>query len=351
MVVAQPMPAPGEDPRKARRSFVQVRGIEDAAAAAAVHHIELLPGGEWWVNGVRAIPGKEKEAARRAVEAFALALPGATPGPGLRVPLQRSYAAEEVTAVEGVLGEGKAREFGHLLGKATLEVGDVFDLGPRKWIVVGIMKSAGSTFGSEVWGDSALVGDMFGKKVFTSIVVRTKGGDEAEAVAKALGDRNILRGAAFAAQTEPKYYASLGTTNKQFLFAIIFVAIIIAIGGIFGVMNTMFAAVSQRTKDIGVLRILGFARWQILVSFFLESLVIALLGGLIGLGLGSLVHGTSATSIVSRGQGGGKSIVLQLTVDANTIAVAVLFSLVMGALGGLLPSLSAMRQRPLESLR
>ena len=61
-----------------------------------------------------------------------------------------------------------------------------------------------------------------------------------------------------------------------------------AIGGVFGVMNTMFAAISQRTKDIGVLRILGFARWQILVSFFLESLLLALIGGLLGCALGSL---------------------------------------------------------------
>ena len=83
-----------------------------------------------------------------------------------------------------------------------------------------------------------------------------------------------------------------------------------AVGGVFGVMNTMFAAISQRIKDIGVLRILGFARWQILVSFFLESLVLALVGGLLGCALGSLADGWTATSIVCSGQGGGKSVVL-----------------------------------------
>ena len=66
---------------------------------------------------------------------------------------------------------------------------------------------------------------------------------------------------------------------------------IMAVGGVFGVMNTMFAAISNRIKDIGVLRILGYARWQILVSFLLESLVIALLGGLLGCALGSLANG------------------------------------------------------------
>jgi ABC-type antimicrobial peptide transport system permease subunit len=138
---------------------------------------------------------------------------------------------------------------------------------------------------------------------------------------------------------------------RAVFFAIVFVAVVIGIGGIFGVMNTMFAAISQRIKDVGVLRILGFARWQILVSFFLESLAIALLGGLIGCALGSLCHGVTATSIVSGGQGGGKSVILTLTVDASTLAIGLLFTLIMGALGGLLPSFSAMRLRPLEALR
>ncbi len=356
MVIGQPL-GPLQADGKPRRSFVQVRGIEDPQVARAVHLLELLPGGEWWVNGVRTLPGSEKAAAARlAVQAEAVATQLAALNPhrpllSRLLPLPDLRPAAEDTAVEGVLGEGIARELGRARGKDSLVIGDVFDLGPRKWIVVGIIKSAGTTFGSEVWGDSALVGDMFGKKVFTALVVRTKGAAEAEEVAKALGDRNITRGAAFAAQTEPKYYAALGTTNQQFLVAIIFVAVIIGIGGIFGVMNTMFAAVSQRSRDIGVLRIVGFARWQILVSFFLESIGIALAGGLLGLALGALCDGATATSIVSRGQGGGKSVVLQLTVDANVVLWAVLFSLIMGALGGLFPALSAMRQRPLESLR
>ena len=125
-----------------------------------------------------------------------------------------------------------------------------------------------------------------------------------------------------------------------------------AIGGVFGVMNTMFAAISQRTKDIGVLRILGFARWQILVSFFLESLCLALLGGILGCALGSLANGLDATSTVGSSTGGSpKSVALKLIVDANTILAGMAFTLVMGAIGGLIPAWSAMRLRPLESLR
>ncbi len=103
--------------------------------------------------------------------------------------------------------------------------------------------------------------------------------------------------------------------------------------GAFGVMNTMFAAVSQRIKDIGVLRLIGFPRWQILVSFLLESLVIALVGGILGCVLGSFANGLTANSIVS-GQAGGKLIILKLVIGPDTIAVGVLLSLAMGGIGG-----------------
>src|SRR5262249_36990754 len=143
----------------------------------------------------------------------------------------------------------------------------------------------------------------------------------------------------------------LQSTNVVFLIMIGVVTFFLAIGGIFGVMNTMFAAISSRIKDIGVLRILGYARWQILVSFFLESLTIALLGGALGCLIGyGIADGRTATSIVSgAGGGGGKSIILRLVVDANILGGGLLLALFMGILGGVLPSLKAMWVRPLES--
>jgi len=128
------------------------------------------------------------------------------------------------------------------------------------------------------------------------------------------------------------------------------VAIVMALGGVFGVMNTMFAAVNQRTRDIGVLRLMGFDRWQILFSILLESLMIAMIGGAIGCAVGTLADGWTATSIVSGGQGGGKFVVLQLTVTADILGAGMILALIMGALGGILPGLVAMRMRPLEAL-
>jgi ABC-type lipoprotein release transport system permease subunit len=302
-----------------RRRFVQVRGIEDHRVAERVHGMELFPGGQWW-GGAGVDDSKKEENGKGAL------------------PL-----------VQAVLGEGAARVLGADKKKERLEVGETFELGPRKWIVTGIMQSAGSTFGSEIWAKHSIVGPMFGKDQFTCLVARTKDAAASKTLADFLSKEYKP---AVRAEPELEYYAKLSETNRQFSVAIYFVTIIMAIGGVFGVMNTMFAAISQRIKDIGVLRILGFARRQILVSFFLETLTIAVVGGLIGCLIGwFFFDGLTATSIVSAGQGGGKTVVLKLVVDAQVLAVGVLFTLIMGALGGLVPSLSAMRLRPLESLR
>ena len=299
-----------------QRRLLQVRGVDEPERSARLHKLTLHPGGEWF-----GASGVESQ----------------TRGGSLLKPIQ------------AVLGEGLARELGKDAGRPTLQVGDLFEAGPRQWIVKGIMQSAGSTFDSEIWAKRGLVGPMFGKDVFTSIVLRTSDASSAKAVAKDLTAN--FKDAAVQAQPETEYFEKLNTTNQQFLYAIGFVAVIMAVGGVFGVMNTMFAAISQRIKDIGVLRILGFARWQLLVSFFLETLFLSLLGGLAGCALGSLAHGYTASSIISGGVGGGKSVVLKLVVDANIVLTGLLFSLAMGCAGGLLPALSAMRLKPLEAVR
>jgi cell division protein FtsX len=315
VIVNQPIPvAPGQPQR---RRFVQVRGIVDPDIAGRVHNLSLLPGGAWFSDaGVQPLPG----------------------------------SIDKEQAIQAVIGQSAAKVLGPDSGKLALEVNDVFELGDRKWIVVGIMGSPGSTFDSEIWAKQQLVADRFNKQQYTSIVLRANQDDAAGAKALAYHLRNNFK-PRVAATPETEYYAKLQAMNEQLLWGIRFVAVIMAVGGIFGVTNTMFAAISQRIKDIGVLRILGYARWQILISFLLESLAIALLGGLIGCGLGYLVDGAEATSILSSGQGGGKTVVLKLIVDANIIGTGMLFALLMGLIGGFFPAWSAMRLRLLESLR
>jgi putative ABC transport system permease protein len=143
----------------------------------------------------------------------------------------------------------------------------------------------------------------------------------------------------------------MAAMNRRFRMAAYLVASFMAVAGALSVMNTLFAAVAQRRQEIGVLRVLGYTRRQILVSFLVEAQALALAGGLAGCVLGLCAQGWTATSTVGGDQGIGKEIALKLVVDGNTVTVGFLFTLVMGLLGGLVPAWSATRLRPLESLR
>ncbi|MFN0053574.1 MAG: ABC transporter permease [Planctomycetales bacterium] len=307
---------PGARPR---RRFVQIRGIENPVVAGAVHDLKLMPGGKWFSEaGIEEVASAEGE-------------------------------ASEQNLIQTVVGRGLAAEIGRDRGgREPLKTGDTFDLASRQWKVVGILDSAGSTFDSEIWVKRQIAGEYFGKPTsYSSFVVRARDAEGASLMADEL---KVAKDTKFTAIPEVEYYSNMAATSRQFLIAIVVVALVMGIGGVFGVMNTMFAAISQRGKDIGVLRIMGYARRQILISFLLESLVLSLVGGLLGCALGSMADGLTARSIISGG-GGGKTVVLQLIVNRDILGTGLLLSLFMGALGGFIPAVSAMRLRALESLR
>jgi len=287
-----------------QRRFIQVRGLENPLVASEVHHLDLHDGGQWFS------PSRQFQC---------------------------------------VLGEGIARELGKDYEKPSLAIGDTFELRNHTWEVTGILKSSGSAFDSEVWCNRDTLWEYFGKAGYTTGVLSTP--DEATAQALADDATNNFKDPAVLAQLETAYYEKLNGTNLLFLISSIVVVVIMAVGSAFGVANAMFAAISQRTNDVGVLRILGYKPAHILISFFLESMLLALVGGALGCALGALCHGYSTTSIVGSGGGGGKSVVLQLVVSPLIIGVGLSFALLMGAIGGLLPALSAMRLKPLESLK
>lgn len=307
-------------PGRPKRRFLSLRGVDDPELSGRVHRLELQPGGRWFSSA----------------------------GVG------EKSASGDGSLIEVVVGEGIARELAQdqttrATGKTTLGVGDTFPLNSRTWLIVGVMKSEGTTFDSEVWAKRTLIGPMFGKETYSSLVARAT--NETEAVRVRNFFNTEYKKAAVNVLVETDYYAGMTATNKQFLVSIIFLTVFMAIGGVFGVMNTMYAAIAQRTRDIGVLRLLGFTRTQVLVSFLLESIMIALVGGAVGCAIGRLAHGFTANSIVSGGQGGGKFVVLRLDVTPDTLSTAMLLALAMGILGGLLPAVGAVRLKILNSLR
>lgn len=317
LVVNQPIPYPV--PGRPKRRFLQLRGLDDPAQTGRVHGLRLYGGGEWYgAAGVR----EQSEGS----------------GPPF---------------VECVVGEGIARllavgETPDSAGAAPLKAGDKFTLNNRQWLITGVLKSAGSTFDSEVWAKRSLVGPMFGKSTYTTLVCRTANAAAADELARYF--REDYKKATLSSYTEAKYFEKLNEYNRVLLYAIIFVTAIMAVGGAFGVMNTMFAAISQRTKDIGVLRLMGYGRRHVVASFLLEAMVIGLIGGVIGCAIGSICNGWSATSILNGG-GSSKTVVLHLTVDAAVLSAGLLLTLLMAFIGGLIPALNAMRLTALEALR
>ena len=319
-------PVPGSPTRR----LLQVRGLFDPVASAQVHDFDLIPGGEWFsAAGVR---------------------PAADPN---KPPL-----------VEVVLGQGIARQLAGDRSAATrakarnpqqLEVGDTIPLDARELVVTGIMKTEGTTFDSEVWSKQSVIGPLLGKSNYTTLVLRATDPTQAQKLEDFFmgKDKDFkYEKSQVNAFTEKNYYKSQSQTSVQLLIGTMLVAGVMGFGGVMGVMNTMFAAISQRVKDIGMLRLLGFSRWRILVSFLTESLLIALLGGVVGCLLGYMCNGLQATSIIGGGNGpGGKAVVFRVVVDWGVIGLGLTLSMLMGFVGGMIPAMSAMRFKPLESLR
>jgi putative ABC transport system permease protein len=237
---------------------------------------------------------------------------------------------------EVMIGKGLGRE-------EHLQVGDRIEMGRKHWKICGVFECSGAAFESELWCDLNELASQFRREgLYSSVVLRAPTPERAEELAEQL--RNS-RNFSVEAMTEPKYYQKQSEQTKIMQTAAWGIAWFMGIGAMFGVMNTMFAAIGQRSKDIAVLRILGFEARDILLSFLIEAILIVAIGGLLGVALGAAVNGITRSASV-----GVRHIDFAFRVDGRILAIAGLFSVIMGILGGLLPALAAMRVKPLEAL-
>jgi putative ABC transport system permease protein len=236
-----------------------------------------------------------------------------------------------------IIGRGVQREH-------QLNVGDQVQIGRKKWTVAGVFTAGGSAFESEVWCDLTELASQFRREgSYSTVVVRTENAAAAEELANRLKEsRSIVCNP----QTEPAYYAKQAEQTKMITTAAWIIAWFMGVGAVFGVMNTMFAAIGARRKDIAVLRIIGFKPHEILISFLLEAILISIVGGALGIALGMAVNGLSRSTSF-----GAREVEFAFRVTQQTVIFAGFFSLMMGILGGLLPALSVVRIQPLEALR
>jgi ABC-type lipoprotein release transport system permease subunit len=241
---------------------------------------------------------------------------------------------------ELVIGHRIARRF------AGCEIGDRMRFGQREFTVVGHFNADGSSFESEIWGDNAVLMPVFRGDVFQSISFRMKDAKRFDALKKQLESDPRL---AVELHRESEWYASQSmmlTTIIQFMG--VFITAIMAVGAVFGAMNTMYAAVGARTREIATLLVLGFTPGAIMLSFMLESLILSLVGGAIGCLLALPINGitTSTTNFQSFSE-----LVFAFRITPQALLMGLVFAALMGLAGGFFPALKAARQPLARSLR
>jgi ABC-type antimicrobial peptide transport system permease subunit len=216
----------------------------------------------------------------------------------------------------------------------------------QDWEVVGHFATGGSGFESEIWGDAETMIPAFERTGYQSMTVQlAKAADLAALEQRIEADPRLN----LKVQSEVAYYEAQSRQFTAFIRGIgVTIALLMSFGAIAGALNTMFAAVSSRTREIGTLLALGFSRGSVLVAFMVESVLLAVVGGLLGCALGLLVNGasTGTTNWESFSE-----VAFAFRVTPPILVAGLIFAVFMGALGGLLPAARAARKRVAEALR
>jgi len=228
-----------------------------------------------------------------------------------------------------------------------LDIGQAINIQKKEWKIVGQFEAEGSSFESEIWGDYDAMAPAIGRNGgCESLTVRLQDPKTLPAFDKELRANPRVQ---LQIDSEPKYYENLaGPTASALLFLAGFVSIVMGIGAVFGAMNTMYAIVSQRTREIGTLRALGFSRLSILVSFVMESVLLAAVGGAVGCILALPMNGfTTATGQTQS----FSELAFAFRITPTIVLIGFAFAVFMGAIGGQLPAFRAAKMPITKALR
>jgi putative ABC transport system permease protein len=225
-------------------------------------------------------------------------------------------------------------------------IGDTMQFGKGPWTVVGVFDAGGSAYESEIWGDvNQMASDFDRQGGFASAYLRATDPVSADALVHRVSDDQRLK---LEGSLETEYYAKQTKSGAPIKYIGWVVAIIMAIGSSFAAMNTMYAAVAYRSREIATLRVIGFSRPSILTSFVFESVVLSLLGAAAGIVLmlpfNGMTTGTSNAVTFSE-------VVFSLRMTPEVVVVAIIFAVIMGLFGGMAPAWHAARRDILGALR
>ena len=239
-----------------------------------------------------------------------------------------------------VVGESVAKRY------PAARIGQSVKFGRGSWQVVGVFRVGESAANSEIWVDlNQLRGDFEQQGGSSSLLIRARDPGAIDGLKTAIeGDQRLGSGVI----GEKKYYADLTSSGLPLQVLGFSVAIIMAIGSAFAATNTMYAAVARRAREIGTLRAIGFRRWAILQSFMLESIFLALCGGVVGMLIALPLNGmtTGVGNFVTFSE-----VAFKFRVTPIAILAGLAFAALIGAIGGLLPAWAASKKNIVQAMR
>jgi putative ABC transport system permease protein len=256
---------------------------------------------------------------------------------------------------ELVIGKNAAHTYHGVVAGANnsktlvpLAVGNTVDFGGGHWTIVGVFDAGGSAFDSEIWCDAPVLNEVLKRpdNLFQSVTAHLTSPDAFDKFKDSLTTDPRMN---VDVSREIDYYAKQSRVMTTLITVLGgFVAAIMAIGAVFGALNTMYSAVAERGREIATMRALGFARSSVVFSFLVEALLIALVGGLVGcvavLPLNGLTTSTMNFQTFS-------NLAFAFKITPTLLLQGVLFALVMGVVGGLLPAARAAVQPVATALR
>jgi putative ABC transport system permease protein len=216
----------------------------------------------------------------------------------------------------------------------------------REWTVVGIFEAGNTGYGFEIWGDGEQLMQAFRRNAYSSVLFRLKDPAAFDGVkARIEGDPRLT----LEAKRETTYYKDQSEMMAKFLRVLgLSLTLIFSTGAVVGGMITMYAAVAHRTREIGTLRALGFQRTSILTAFLFESILIGLIGGLVGLFFSSFLQFFSVSTMNFQTF---SELAFSFSLTLKIAVESLLFSLIMGLVGGILPAIRASGMKVVDALR
>ncbi|MEO5766392.1 MAG: ABC transporter permease [Casimicrobiaceae bacterium] len=225
-------------------------------------------------------------------------------------------------------------------------IGETVRFASRDWEVVGVFDGGRTGFDSEIWGDAEQMLQAFRRTGFSSLLFRLNDPARFDDVKREIESDPRLT---LEAKRERRFYAEQSESLSKFITYLgTSISIIFSIGAIIGAMITMYASVASRTGEIGTLRALGFSRGSILAAFMIESLLLGLLGGVVGLLAASLMQ---ALTVSTTNFQTFAVLAFSFTLTPRIVVLSLLFALAMGFVGGFLPAARAARLKIVDALR